>query len=133
MSKDERALLALELRKLRVPRCIFPLLRCRLNFIVFPRCCRLDRLRLSIAQAMVNNDSQLGRASEAPADQVCREKVSLTASCNALPVASRSGRAKAGLQASSLVRSLIRKTGRLDTFEDDRLGVEINHRIKGKC
>ena len=133
MSKDERALLALELRKLRVPRCIFPLLRCRPDFIVFARWCRLDRLRLSIAQAMVNNDSQLGRASEAPADQVCGEKVSLTASCNALPVASRSGRAKAGLQASSLVRSLIRKTGRLDAFEDDRLGVEINHRIKGKC
>ncbi|KAJ6175089.1 hypothetical protein N7485_004894 [Penicillium canescens] len=81
---------------------------------------------------MVNNNSQLGRASGAPADQV-GEKCSLTASCNALQVASRSGRAKAGLQASSLVSSLIRNTGRLDAFEDDRLGVEINHKIKGKC
>lgn len=79
---------------------------------------------------MVNNNSQLGRASGAPADRL-EENRSLTASCNALPVASRSGRAMAGLHASSLVRSLIRKTG--DAFEDDRLGVEINHRIKGKC
>lgn len=81
---------------------------------------------LSIAHAMVNNEVQVGRSSD-EADRVpCGLRVcSLTASCNALPVASRSGRAKAGLHASSRVSSLIRKHGPV-AVEGDRLGVEIN-------
>ena len=81
---------------------------------------------LSMAHAMVNNDVQVGPPSDV-ADAIPRglEICSLTARCNALPVASRSGRAKAGLHASSRVRSLIRKDGPV-TVEGDRLGVEIN-------
>lgn len=106
----------------------------RSNFAKRIRPRPLVRSKRSIAQTKVNNDSQCSRPASSPADPVPRETFSLTASCNALPVASRSGRAKAGLQARSLVRSLIRKTvGRFDAFEGDRLGVEINHRIKWKC
>jgi hypothetical protein len=81
---------------------------------------------LSIAQAIVNKDIQVDRPSDVADTVPCGLKIcSLTASCNALPVASRSGRAKAGLHASSRVRSLIRKDGPV-TVEGDRLGVEIN-------
>ena len=128
-----------ELHELRVNRCVFPkLLRrpfCGDRNPLKIRLRRPECSRRSIAHVKVNKNSQVHRPSPTlGANPPSREIVSLTASCNALPVASRSGRAKAGLHASSLARTFIRKVvGRLDVFEGDRLGVEINHRIKWKC
>src|SRR5215471_16573474 len=82
----------------------------------------------SIAQIKVSNSSQssLPREPRMLVDH-SPECNSLAASCNALLVASLSGRAKGGLHARSLVRSWIRKTDRgVEVVGEDRLGVEIN-------